>query len=81
MSANTKRLPPALKHGAFSATTILPGESESKLKKSDANSIIAESDLKGVLEARNRLVPGSPHLAKKKPGDFFNSGARSGALH
>lgn len=49
MSANTKTLPPALKHGAFSATTILPGESESKFKKLHQR-IIAELDLKGVLE-------------------------------
>jgi hypothetical protein len=49
MSANTKKLPPALKHGAFSATTILPGESASEFKELH-QSIIAELNLEGVLE-------------------------------
>jgi hypothetical protein len=49
MPANTKKLPPALKHGAFAATTILPGESETEFKKLH-ESIIAELNLEGVLE-------------------------------
>jgi hypothetical protein len=49
MPANTKKLPPALKHGAFAATTILPGKSETEFKKLH-ESIIAELNLEGVLE-------------------------------
>src|SRR5690349_21564659 len=49
MQANSKKLPPSLKHGAFSATTILPGESETEFKQMH-QSIIAELNLEGVLE-------------------------------
>jgi hypothetical protein len=49
MPASTNKSPPALKHGAFSATTILPGESETEFKELH-QSIIAELNLEGVLE-------------------------------
>ena len=43
------KLPPALKHGGYSATTILPGESASEFERLHRE-IIAELNLEGALE-------------------------------
>ena len=43
------RIPPALKHGAYSATAILPGESQAEFEKLHRD-ILAEWTPSGVLE-------------------------------
>ena len=43
------RIPPALKHGAYSATAILPGESQAEFEKLHRD-IIAGWNPSGVLE-------------------------------
>jgi hypothetical protein len=49
MTLATKKSPPALKHGGYSATTILPGESAGEFKQLHQE-IIAELNLEGALE-------------------------------
>ena len=49
MSVHVKKFRAALKHGAFSATTILPGEDPTAFKKTHED-IIAELALDGALE-------------------------------
>jgi hypothetical protein len=72
MPANTKKLPPALKHGAFAATTILPGKSETEIQKI-ARKHNRRAQSGRCSRTRNRLFPGSPHLAKRALGDFLES--------
>ena len=43
------RIPPALKHGAYSATAVLPGESQAAFEKLHRD-LIAELNPSGVLE-------------------------------
>jgi hypothetical protein len=49
MMARIDRIPPALKHGAYSATTVLPGESRAAFEKLHRG-LIAEYALSGVHE-------------------------------
>ena len=49
MAAKMKRVPPALKHGGYSAKNILPGESRSRFKRLHRG-IIAELCPDGALE-------------------------------
>jgi hypothetical protein len=49
MSARGKRIPPALKHGGYSATTLLPGEDPAGFKKFH-DALIAELSPVGALE-------------------------------
>jgi hypothetical protein len=49
MSIRIDRLHPAVKHGAYSATTVLPGESRAEFEKLYRN-LIAEFAPSGVLE-------------------------------
>lgn len=49
MRKRSNQLPPALKHGAYSATTLLPGEDEAAFKKLH-NDLIAEFAPAGPLE-------------------------------
>jgi hypothetical protein len=49
MSARVKKTHPALKHGGYSATTILPGESAAEFDKLHRD-LIAELNPDGVLE-------------------------------
>jgi hypothetical protein len=49
MSVHVKKFHAALKHGAFSATTILPGEDPTAFKKTHED-IIAELAPDGALE-------------------------------
>ena len=50
MTRRSKKRPPALKHGAFSAMTTLPGESKAEFKKLEKE-VISESTSDGALEA------------------------------
>jgi hypothetical protein len=49
MHNRTNRIPPALKHGAYSATAVLPGESQAEFEKQHRN-LIAEFSPSGLLE-------------------------------
>jgi hypothetical protein len=49
MHTRGNRIPPALKHGAYSATAVLPGESQAEFDKLHQN-LIAEFSPSGVLE-------------------------------
>ena len=67
MSVHVKKFRAALKHGAFSATAILPGEDPDAFKELHQN-IIAELALVGALEddigwTIARLVGRKEHLA------------------
>ena len=50
MTRRSKKRPPALKHGAFSAMTTLPGESKAEFKKLEKE-VISELTPDGALEA------------------------------
>ena len=49
MRTRVNRIPPALKHGAYSATAVLPGESRAAFEKLHRD-LIAEFNPSGVLE-------------------------------
>ena len=49
MVGRVKRIPPALKHGAYSATTLLPGEDPAEFEKLHQE-LIAELKPSGALE-------------------------------
>ena len=49
MNIRVDRIPPALKHGAYSATAVLPGESQAEFEKLHRG-LIAELVPSGVLE-------------------------------
>jgi hypothetical protein len=49
MTVHIKKYPPALKHGGYTATTILPGESEADFEKL-LQDVIAELNPVGALE-------------------------------
>ena len=49
MNIRVDRIPPALKHGAYSATAVLPGESQAAFEKLHRG-LIAELIPSGVLE-------------------------------
>jgi hypothetical protein len=63
MHTRGNRIPPALKHGAYAATSVLPGESQADLEKLHRN-IIAELAPSGVLE--DDIVMTIAHLVWRK---------------
>ena len=74
MSVHVKKFHAALKHGAFSATTILPGEDPTAFKESHQK-IIAELAPVGALEDHivwtiARLVWRKEHLAPLRIAEF-----------
>ena len=74
MSVQVKKFHAALKHGAFSATAILPGEDPDAFKELHQN-IIAELALVGALEddigwTIARLVWRKEHLATLRKGEL-----------
>ena len=74
MSVQVKKFHAALKHGAFSATAILPGEDPDALKELHQN-IIAELAPVGALEEHivwtiARLVWRKEHLATLRKGEL-----------
>ena len=50
MHARVNRIPPALKHGAYAGTAVLPGESQAAFKKLHRG-LIAEFIPSGMMEA------------------------------
>ena len=83
------RTPPALKHGAYSATAILPGESQAEFKKLHRDTI-AEFTPSGVLEndivmTITRLLWRKQNLdtlhiaehARRRCGESTNSGEKT----
>jgi hypothetical protein len=63
MPTRGNRIPPALKHGAYAATAVLPGESQADFEKLHRN-IIAELAPSGVLE--DDIVMTIAHLVWRK---------------
>jgi hypothetical protein len=68
MSIRIDRLHPAVKHGAYSATAVLPGESQAEFEKLHRG-LVAELIPSGVLEddivmtiARRGPINSSPNL-------------------
>ena len=83
------RIPPALKHGAYSATAILPGESQAEFEKLHRDTI-AEWTPSGVLEndivmTITRLLWRKQNLdtlhiaehARRRCGESTNSGEKT----
>ena len=63
MHGRTGRIPPALKHGGYTATSVLPGESRAAFEKLHRN-LITEFSPSGVLE--DDIVMTMAHLLWRK---------------
>ena len=63
MRNRDKRIPSALKHGAYSTTAVLPGESQAAFEKL-LRDLIAEFNPSGVVE--NDIVADMAHLVWRK---------------
>jgi hypothetical protein len=73
--AQSGSLPSAIKHGGFSATTILPGESASEFEQQHRE-VIAELNLEGALE--NEIGLSLAHLLwRKKNLPIFSKAERA----
>ena len=66
MTRRSKKRPPALKHGAFSAMTTLPGESKAEFKKLEKE-VISEFDFWTAL---SRPMPFRPWRGSFGAGDI-----------
>ena len=69
MHGRIGRIPPALKHGAYSATSVLPGESRAAFEKLHRN-LKAEWSPSGALEDDIVMTYGAPDMAQAKSYDF-----------
>ena len=49
MNIRVDRIPPALKHGAYAATAVLPGESQAGLRETKALGLVARQAPGGFL--------------------------------
>jgi hypothetical protein len=78
MSVQVKKFRAAFRHGAFSATAILPGEDPTAFKELHQN-IIAELAPVGALEDDIVLTITRLVWRKKKSCDASNCGARTRA--
>ena len=64
MNIRVDRIPPALKHGAYAATAVLPGESQAAFENLHRG-LIAEYAPSGVYEQHIVYEHGGPDLAAK----------------